>query len=347
MLRFTFIRSVFKTFFSAPSARFLTLGRVINVCVFLAIMTLASTTLFAFDYFRSPGPLPEQRNILIPNGASLKKIAWLLEENAVLQHPELFTLIVRLTESGTSLQAGEYAFSPHISPFEVFHKITSGDTVLHMLTVPEGLMTSQVLELIQNTPYLEGEVPQNVQEGELLPETYGYHLGDTRAALVERMRQDMRRTLEQLWEKRADDLPVKTIEEALTLASIVEKETGIADERGRVAAVFINRLRKRMRLQSDPTTIYAITNGESVLERKLLSRDLALKSPYNTYAVYGLPPGPIANPGKNAIEAVLNPPATNELYFVADGTGGHQFASSLEEHNRNVQRWRQISRSKK
>jgi UPF0755 protein len=232
----------------------------------------------------------------------------------------------------------------------VLDKLVAGDVVLRQVTIPEGLTTAQVLDLLAGVDGLEGTISMPPSEGSLLPETYDYTLGDTREMLIERMRKGMDSLIAELWPKRAAELPLKSPEEAVILASIVEKETGIPAERPRVAAVFVNRLKRGMPLQSDPTVIYGLTrgkvasvaNGEGILGRKLIRADLDLDNPYNTYRILGLPPGPIANPGRASLEAVLNPPATTELYFVADGTGGHAFASTLEEHNRNVARWRKL-----
>jgi UPF0755 protein len=220
--------------------------------------------------------------------------------------------------------------------------LANGETVARRLTVAEGLTVAEVFQLLADTEALEGDLPPPPEEGSLLPETYFYALGDSRIGLVSRMQDEMRQTLDELWRGRAQNLPLRTKREALILASIVDKETGVADERDKVAAVFINRLRRGMRLQADPTVIYGLTEGGGPLGRELSQRDWAHASAYNTYQIDGLPPGPIGNPGRASIEAVLNPAAVDYLYFVADGSGGHAFARTLEEHNRNVARWRQI-----
>jgi UPF0755 protein len=295
-------------------------------------------------YFNRQGPLQSEIAIIIPQGSSIIRISNILANQGVIRYPRVFTLMARHKEQGVFLKAGEYVFTPHITPKEVFDKLAKGEILIRQITIVEGLPTSQVLEIINNSYGLLGEIPEGIKEGELLPETYHYQYGDTKTEIIGRMRSAMQQTVEELWERRAEKLPFTTQHEAITLASIVEKETGVEEERKRVAAVFINRLRKNMRLQSDPTVIYGITRGEIPLERSLLLQDLKLPSEYNTYLVFGLPPGPISNPGKESIAAVLNPLQTNEYYFVADGTGGHSFAKTLEEHNANVKKWRRIQK---
>lgn len=305
---------------------------------------------WAWQRFTGPGPLAEERTLVVARGAGVNAIAAQLAEQGVLPDPWTFRLGVRLFAEGRPLKAGEYRFPAHASPRAVMDLLISGEVVQRQVTVPEGLTSHQVVGLLTGVEGLTGEIASTPPEGSLLPETYSYTLGEERAALIERMRAAMRETVSELWAKRAAELPLASPEEAVTLAAVVEKETGLAAERGRVAAVFVNRLKRGMPLQSDPTVIYALTggkaasvaNGEGVLGRKLTRADLDTDHPYNTYRVPGLPPGPIANPGRASLEAVLNPPATKELYFVADGTGGHAFASTLEEHNRNVAKWRKL-----
>jgi UPF0755 protein len=223
----------------------------------------------------------------------------------------------------------------------VLSLLREGRTVVRHLTIPEGLTTVEILALLDDAPGLSGDRSPPA-EGTLLPETYNYSWGDSRAGMMARMQKAMAETLAKLWASRAAGLPLATPEAAVTLASLVEKETALAAERPRVAGVFVNRLRLGMRLQSDPTVVYALTAGKGPLGRELTRADLEVPSPYNTYRIDGLPPGPIANPGRAAIAAALQPLASRELYFVADGSGGHAFASTLEEHNRNVTRWRKL-----
>jgi UPF0755 protein len=338
---------VSKSYFSQILAK--TSSRVIlliNFGLFIAIVATAFAIFILFDYFKSEGPLTAPQTVIITDGMSVRAISEKLGESGVIRSPELFTFIMRGSESEKKMKAGEYLFPAHVAPVQVYRKIVEGDVVVRRITVPEGLMVSQVLEIVGKAEMLTGDMPTNIKEGELLPETYDYRYGESKAKVVERMRESLKRVLAEEWEKRDPDLPYATPEEALTMASIVEKETGVESERARVAAVFVNRLRKKMRLQTDPTVIYALTGGLYVMERPLYSNDLQVDSPYNTYRNEGLPPGPIANPGRAAIHAALHPMQTEEIYFVADGTGGHKFATTLKEHNENVQNWRKINENK-
>lgn len=292
----------------------------------------------------APGPLSETATVVIPRGAGLEEIALRLDEAGVVDSPILFALSAKLTGAVRTLRAGEYAFAPGVSIDGVLDQLREGRTVVRRLTVPEGLTTAQVLALVREDGALTGEIAEPPPEGSLLPETYHYSHGDSRQALIERMRTAMRQALDEAWRSRAEGLPFDTPEEAVILASIVEKETAVPAERPRVAGVFVNRLEQGMRLQSDPTVAFALTEGASELGRALTRADWRYESPYNTYHVAGLPPGPIANPGRASIAAVLAPERHDYLYFVADGTGGHAFARSLADHNRNVARWREVQR---
>ncbi len=319
------------------------LARVLLSVVLLVGLAVAGVAVWGWRTVEAPGPLLEETVYLVPRGAGLSSIARGLEEAGVIADKRIFLAYARIRQAHRRLQAGEFAFPARASVARVLDTLLSGKPVLRLVTIPEGLTSRDAIALIDAADGLAGvsEIPP---EGSILPETYTYAFNETRPALVGRMQAAMTRTLAELWDNRAEDLPFDTPEEAVILASIVEKETGVPEERPRVAAVFVNRLRKGMRLQSDPTVIYAITRGERELERALRFRDLEIDDPYNTYRRKGLPPGPICNPGRASLAAVLNPIDSQEYYFVADGTGGHVFARTLEEHNRNVAKWRKIQR---
>ena len=293
-----------------------------------------------------PGPLPGSRAMLLPRGAGLNDIAERLEEARIIRDGRLFQLAAWTLGQGRSLKAGEYAIPAHVSLRDLVQILASGRVVVRKVTIPEGLTVRQTLAALAEAEGMEGTVAaEAIKEGELLPATYNYVWGDERGRMVVRMRAAMTETLERLWRERRPGLPLATPAEAVTLASIVEKETGRADERARIAGVFFNRLKAGMKLQSDPTVIYAVAEGRD-LGRALTRADLRQPHPYNTYVIEGLPPGPIANPGRAALEAVMNPAVTDALYFVADGSGGHAFARTLDEHNRNVARWRRLMRER-
>jgi UPF0755 protein len=294
-----------------------------------------------------PGPLLEAKTLVIEPGSGLGAISRQLEAAGVIADSRLLELQARRSGQARALKPGEYRFDSGVSIVAALDKIVRRDVVVRYFTVPEGLVTADILSILAETPGLVGEATAKVEDGELLPETYRYEWGDTRAAVVGRMRGARDAVLAELWETRDPNLPVSSPQEAVILASIVEKETGVAAERPRVAAVFINRLRRGMKLQSDPTVIYGIAPQAGQLDRSITRADLEAVNPYNTYIVTGLPPSPICHPGRAALAAVLKPIQSNELYFVADGTGGHAFASTLEEHNKNVARWRKIEREMK
>ncbi len=298
--------------------------------------------------FNSEGPLKQTQSVLVAPGASLDSISTQLERRSVIDSKLWFTIGVQLYKAEDQLKAGEYLFEPGVSMYGVMSALVSGKSILHAVTIPEGLTSAQIVARLLANEVLIGEVEAMPAEGTLLPETYKFTRGMTRTQILEEMRRARLRALEEVWQRRVPDLPIETPEQLVTLASIVEKETGKADERPRVASVFINRLRQNIRLQSDPTIIYGLFGGDGKpSERPIYRSDIEKPTPYNTYQIDGLPPGPIANPGLAALEAVANPSRTNDLYFVADGTGGHVFAETLEEHNRNVVRWRQIEKARK
>jgi len=319
-------------------------GLRITAGALAAATLLAATVLWGALRLVAPGPLTEPASVVIPRGSSLDAVANTLADAGVVESPLLFALGARLTGAGREIKAGEYAFAAGISIDGVLNQMRQGRTVVHRLTIPEGLTAAQILSVLEKEPALSGPLPARPPEGSLLPETYHFSRGDTREQMVERMQQAMAQALAEAWKARDKELPYDSPEEALVMASIIEKETGVAAERARVAGVFVNRLESGMRLQSDPTVIYALTDGAGELGRALTRNDLKAESPYNTYAVVGLPPGPIANPGKASLLAAVKPERHQFLYFVADGTGGHAFAKTLPDHNRNVARWRDVQR---
>ena len=294
--------------------------------------------------FAAPGPLEEAVVVQVPKGADIADASELLAENGAIGNGMLFRLGARYRGEARAIKYGEYRIPPRASMAEILSMLVRGDTVTHRITVAEGLTSWEVVELLRQNDVLTGEIAEVPPEGRLAPETYHIERGQTRAELLARMRALQEEILAEAWEARPEDFPLRSPDELLTLASIVEKETGVPEERGRVASVFLNRLRRGMLLQSDPTVVYGITEGKGPLGRGLRQSELERQSPYNTYVVGGLPPTPIANPGRDAIRAVVNPEATDFLYFVADGTGGHVFAESLAEHNRNVAKWRKIEK---
>jgi peptidoglycan lytic transglycosylase G len=296
------------------------------------------------ERFEEPGPLPDDKVVTIPRGFGVRDIAALLQREGVIDQPYIFIGGAIVMRSHGGLKSGEYKFTRHASIADVVETIIDGKIVQHTLTLAEGLTSEQIIARLLENDALTGQIKDIPREGTLLPETYKFTRGMTRAQLIERMQHDEKALLKEVWEHRSPDLPFKTPEELVTLASIVEKETGRADERSRVAAVFINRLKNKMRLQSDPTIIYGLTGGKGSLGRPILKSEIEQPTPYNTYVVNGLPPGPIANPGKASLEAAANPARTKDLYFVADGTGHHVFAENYDQHQKNVARLRAFER---
>jgi UPF0755 protein len=320
---------------------------VLNFFVMVVVLiALAGGAAFYFGSkrFSEPGSLAQSTSVLIQPGSDLDSISAQLERHNVIDNPFIFSTAVRFFyKAEDKLRAGEYLFEANASMEQVLEDLLSGRSVLHALTFPEGWTSQAIVDRLNADPVLTGDVKSVPPEGSLMPETYKFTRGATREQMIEQMQRAQKRAVEDIWGRRAPGLPIETQEEFVTLASIVEKETGKADERPRVASVFINRLAKGMRLQSDPTVLYGLFGGKGrPADRPIYQSDLEKQTPYNTYQVAGLPPTPIANPGRAALEAVANPSRTADLYFVADGTGGHVFAPNLEEHNRNVARWRQI-----
>ena len=296
--------------------------------------------------FEGQGPSTENDTVLIKPNTGVNDIALLLERNRLISDANIFRIGVRAYGNDSALKAGEYEVKAGASMHEIMELLKSGKSVLYSLTLPEGLTVEQAFQRIATNDALTGEMPDGIPpEGTLVADTQRVTRGTSRKEVVSKMLAEQKALVESIWARRSADLPLKDINEFVTLASIVEKETGQADERSRVAAVFINRLKKGMRLQSDPTIVYGIYGGKGKPADKPITRsDIDKPTPYNTYAINGLPPTPIANPGRAALEAVANPSKTEDLYFVADGTGGHAFAATLDEHNENVARWRAIEK---
>jgi UPF0755 protein len=293
-------------------------------------------------YSKKTGPLESNKIVFIAPGTGVRAMANQLTEDGVIDNPYVFLGVVKFKDLSQKLKAGEYALPAHISLVTLIDKIARGDVMVRKITIPEGLSSYDVVSIFNAAGAMQGQITTPA-EGSVLPNTYAYIRNDERPKILAQMQAAMTKTLDDLWPRRAPDLPFTTKEQALVLASIVEKETGIGLERARIAGVFANRLRIGMRLQSDPTVIYAITKGQSKIERVLYGH-LETDSPYNTYKYAGLPPAPICNPGAAAIEATLNPEKHDFLYFVADGRGGHVFARTLAEHNANVAKWRVVQR---
>jgi len=312
----------------------------------LATAVLGVGGYLAYREAKTPGPAAQATIVLLEPGSAVSTIAHKLHDVGVIRNAEFFTAVVRVRRVQNALKAGEYEIPARASAMEVIDILIEGKSILHFFTAPEGRTTAQILKLIEADQTLVGEITLAPPEGDMLPETYAFTRGETRDEIIRRMMKSQDALLDEVWDGRAMELPFSTQAEAIILASIVEKETGVAEERPRIAAVFVNRLKRNMRLESDPTIIYGLTKGEP-LGRGLRQSELRGQTPYNTYVIRGLPPTPIGNPGRAAIEAVLNPAETDDLFFVADGTGGHIFAATNREHERNVAQWRRIERERR
>jgi UPF0755 protein len=308
---------------------------VVALAALVALMVLAQQA-------NQPGPLQADTVVAVPRNTGMSEIARILEREGVIEQPLLFQLYAVLNREQANLKAGEFLFRANVSIADAIDTLTEGRAVLHTVTIPEGLTSLQIVERLRQDETLTGEIETVPPEGSLMPDTYKFERGTTRQQVIDLMRRAQDAALAEIWARRDEDLPLATPEELVILASIVEKETGRADERPRVAGVFINRLRQGMKLQSDPTIVYGLVGGRGTLGRGILRTEIREPTPYNTYVIDGLPPTPIANPGRAAMEAVANPSRTNDLFFVADGTGGHAFSETYEQHRRNVARWRQI-----
>ena len=317
-------------------------GNAIFTALVIISVAVGGALFVGKQRFEAPGPLPEDKVVNIPRGLGVKDIADVLLREGVIDQPYVFIGGVFVLKAKGDLKYGEYQFTKHASLADVVDTIIENKVVQHAFTVAEGLTSEQIVARLLENSSLSGQIKEIPREGTLLPETYRFTLGMPRDQIVQRMQQSHKRVLQEVWDHRSPDLPYKTPEQLVTMASIVEKETGKPEERTRVAAVFINRLKTKMRLQSDPTIIYGLTGGKGALGRPILKSEIEQATPYNTYVIDGLPPGPIANPGRASLEAAANPARTKELYFVADGTGGHAFADNYAEHQKNVTRLRAI-----
>lgn len=310
--------------------------------IILALIAAAALGWQLKIWIHRPSDLQTPATVVISRGSGTSATAEKLKAAGIIDKAWLFKLAARIYGLDRQLKAGEYIFSGPVSVYDVIHKIGRGEVSYRQITLAEGLTSRQMLNIIANEPMLTGEISKAPAEGTLLPETYNFMRGDRRDDIIRQAQEAMDEALDRAWDNRQDDLPIKNKNELLILASIIEKETAVDAERGLVASVFVNRLRKGMKLQTDPTVIYGLTKGQKDLGRPLMRKDLTLDSPFNTYKYYGLPPAPICNPGRASLEAAANPETSDYLYFVADGKGGHNFASSLKEHNNNVQNWKKI-----
>jgi peptidoglycan lytic transglycosylase G len=323
-------------------------GNAIFTLLLLALIVGGGAAVIGKSRFEAPGPLQEEKVVLIPPRSGMLDIADLLSHEGVIsEHRLIFVGGVFALGARADLKAGEYVFAKGASVRDVVETIVQGKVVPHQLTIPEGLTSEQIVARVLEDEILSGNIKEVPREGSLLPDTYHFNRGFTREQMIQRMRQAQDRLVREVWERRNPDLPLKSPDQLIILASIIEKETGKAEERTRIAAVFANRLKQKMKLQSDPTIIYGLVFGKGSLGRPISRADIAQPTAYNTYVIEGLPPGPIANPGRASIEAAANPARTKELYFVADGTGGHAFADTYEQHQKNVVRLRVIEHEQK
>ncbi len=332
-----------------PSQRRPTLSAISGFLSLLMIAAVCGVVMMAIAERKlsAPGPLTTEKVVFIPPRTGGEEVIDQLAAAGVIDEPTLVKATLWLEGRWSQVKAGEYAFKREASLRDVMDTIVSGRQLLHSVTIPEGLTSEQIVQRLRDMDVLAGDIRQIPPEGTLLPETYRVTRGMSRNDLIRKMQLDQTRLVDQVWEKRVANLPLRSKYELVTLASIVEKETGRSDERKRVASVFHNRLNKRMRLQSDPTIVYGLVGGKGTLGRPIQRSEITRATAYNTYVIEGLPPGPIANPGRAALEAVVNPLRTSDLFFVADGTGGHAFAETLDQHNRNVSRWREIERDQR
>jgi len=320
-------------------------GNAIFTVLIVLTVAVAGALYVGKQRFEAPGPLGEDKVVDIPRGLGIRDISDLLVREGVIDQPWVFIGGVLVLKARGDLKHGEYQFTKNASVADVVNTIVENKVVQHALTIPEGLTSGQIVARLLENDALSGQIREIPREGSLLPETYKFTRGTAREQIIQRMQQANRHLVQEIWEHRMADLPLKTPEQLVILASIVEKETGKPEERSRVASVFINRLKNKMKLQSDPTIIYGLTGGKGSLGRPILKSEIDQPTPYNTYVIDGLPPGPIANPGRASLEAAANPARTKDLYFVADGSGGHVFSETYEQHQKNVGRLRAIEKN--
>lgn len=309
---------------------------LVNLAMIL-LVTFITSSAFIIAYLHLPSSLTEKKILIIPKGTSKSQISKILDQKDIIYFPWLFKKISKFY----SLKSGEYQFTHNITPAQTLEKLVSGKSMIHRLLIPEGLYTQQIIDILNGEARLFGKIHEHIPEGYLMPSTYFYSYGDTVETLVSQMRSNMSSLLDEAVALLLPELPIKTRQEILILASIVEKEAGFDEEKPKIAAVFLNRLKIGMKLQADPTVIYALTSGRHKLDRKLNRSDLSIESPYNTYKFYGLPPGAISCPGKKSIMSVVKPANISDLYFVADGNGGHNFAKTLKKHNANTRQYKE------
>jgi len=321
-------------------------GSAIFSIVLLAAVGVGLALAFGKQRLDAAGPLEQSQIVNIPRNVGPRDIAEVLQREGVIDQKWVFLGGILVMKDWSKLKSGEYEFKNQASLREVIETLVEGKVLQHHVTIPEGLTSEQVVQRLMDNDTLAGNIKDIPREGTILPDTYSFPRSSTREQLIQHMQQEQRRVLQDIWSRRAPDLPIKSAEQLVVLASLIEKETGKPDERTRIAAVFINRLKLRMRLQSDPTIIYGLVGGKGTLGRPILRSEIDQPTPYNTYVIDGLPPGPIANPGRASLEAAASPARTKELYFVADGTGGHAFAENLDQHQKNVARLRQIEQQK-
>jgi UPF0755 protein len=322
------------------------IGNAIITFVILLVVGVGAALFVGKQRFDAPGPLASEKIVNIPRGG-IRDIADQLVREGVIESPYLFMGGVLALKARDDLKYGEYQFPRQASLRQVVDILIENRVVQHPITIPEGLTSEQIVQRLLENPVLTGNIKEIPREGSLLPDTYHFTRGSARERVIANMQQAQQRVLKDVWEYRQPDLPLRTPEQLVVLASIIEKETGRPDERTRVASVFVNRLKQKMRLQSDPTIIYGLVGGKATLGRPIMRSEIEQPTPYNTYVIDGLPPAPIANPGRASLEAAAKPARTKELYFVADGSGGHVFAESYDQHQKNVARLRAIEQQQK